>query len=112
MEEFEFDLQCLQPTTVFDKQISHFFYNVYSLLQFLINKYPIFLHIMNLENLNAITNLQHTTLIKLIIQFLIYFVHLIILDTILITKTIATTIITKIIKIKIKKFTISVIPPK
>lgn len=24
MEEFEFDLQCLQPTTVFDKQISHF----------------------------------------------------------------------------------------
>ena len=87
-------------------------YNVYSLLQFLINKYPIFLHIMNLGNLNAITNLQHTTLIKLIIQFLIYFVHLIILDTILITKTIATTIITKIIKIKIKKFTISVIPPK
>lgn len=24
MEEFEFDLQCLQPTTVFDKPISHF----------------------------------------------------------------------------------------
>lgn len=24
MEEFEFDLQCLQSTTVFDKQISHF----------------------------------------------------------------------------------------